>query len=308
MLSWINTIKTLENYLINTKSNPPSAEIFKRWKSEIYSDIEDFINLLSISFADRFRGTYPVGETSTLPLLTYKVSLQKFLICIDHMCLEIFKELLTLFNQDLQYPDDFSFCSFFTTRFSPAISLYTWKTYLLHIPDIFIYNITKYLLHEIGHSFWKYFEDKRLTEIEEQVRMFKLLGGFDEFRSTIIEEILCDYLALCVSFGGDYDKFKNKFYDLPKAEEEVIRGKAVKWLYENISISQFSELPFSTENYKDVLNYLLFSVVATESSLKTCLEKLKNASFPPNFSYEKLEILFQRENWIDLFLRSFGKI
>lgn len=100
---------------------------------------------------------------------------------------------------------------------------------------------------------------------------------------------------------------ESKFYDLTEAEE-VIRNKAVKWLYKNISMSQFSELPFSSEKYKDLLNSLLLSVVTTESSLKTRLEKLKKASFSSSSSYEKLASLFKGENWIDLFLRSFGKI
>ena len=313
MVSWINTVETLKCFLRGMKKTWPEQtdQQIEYYKKVINQYIENFLIFLPSTFTDRFRGIYPVGETSVMPLLTYKNSLQKFLTCIDYICISIFNDLIRLFEEDLEYPKDFSFCSTFTTEFSPAIRAFPWLSNFLFIPDLFIYKLTlTYLSHEIGHPFFMYFETESLKKLNLMASEFDSSFYYIEQRH-IIPEILSDYLALCIAYKGNFENFKKHFYRYRK-QEVPIRHKAVEWLYTNITNSnpdivsppfRRGDIQSQNQNSYIILNETLKSILKEQEhiSLKNRLSKLKAAA--PSCQYFPFDRLFEEGNWIEFFLR-----
>jgi len=314
MAPWINTVETLKNYLLNLKRIWPrqTDEQLLFFKKILSKFIETFLIYLPSTFTDRFRGIYPVGETSIIPLLTYKTSLQKFLTCIDYICIKIFKDVLFLFNEDYEYPKDFSFCSTFTTEFSPAVRSFLWLSSFIFIPDIFIYKLKlTYIPHEIGHAFFDYFEKESLQRLNQITSDFDS-SFYNIEKRNIIPEILSDYFALCVGHKGDLGDFNKHFYKF-KSSEVPIRRKAIEWLYANVTNSVPASQPFleteiksSNRNAARILNHALVSILTRETSLKNRLLKLKNSA--SSFQYFPYRKLFEKENWIEFFLKFSSEI
>lgn len=334
MISWINTVKTLKSYLSFLK-DIEYLEDEREFKEFMTTDMEIFLSLLPRTFTDRFRGVYPVGEISTTPLLTYKASLYKFLRCIDYISLEMFNDAhKATVRKKCKYPENYSFCSTFTTDFSPSIITFLWKASFLFIPDVFFYKVDllTYLPHEIGHTYFLVFATESLNKLNELNSYFdSKFYGNAEISRHIMSEILADYFALCVGFRGNIKNFETNF---PKSNEELlIRKEAVKYIYNNISkfntdtfrpfgeeykslvntISKILEKRLDKKEYMlllDVISKILIGEEVFLKNLRYFLLILKNSA--SNFGKYKYsrehKSLFEQDNWIKSFLESFKKI
>jgi hypothetical protein len=122
-----------------------------------------------------------------------------------------------------------------------------------------------------------------------------------------VPEILSDYFALCVGYRGDLVNFNKHFYKF-HSREVPIRKKAVEWLYANVTNPSLTSRPFleteiqsSNRNSARILNCALESILTEETSLKNRLLKLKNKA--TSFQYFPYEKLFEKENWLEFFLK-----
>lgn len=308
MSSWTNIIITLKNFLNSIKKNWSFYKKHPKYRKKLIDnfreDIDEFFILLPIAFTDRFRGTYPVGETSTMPLLTYATSLQKFLICIDYLAIKVFEDMFSLFKINGKYSKNFSFCSFFTTEYSPATQGFMWKTNFIFIPNVFTCPDIAYLFHEVGHAFLEMIDSvgKELISLKIITEDFDRRFYKDPYlRRHMIEEILADYFFLCLGLRGTIGELK-KFYSKHRVKKESsIRRKGVSWLYNNIDSHRDLSSPLPNRDEFKYLNKALSHIINSKRSLiHFVLLKLKEHASSYNFCYDSL---FMGENWIEYFLK-----
>lgn len=301
MKSWVISVNALKSELLKNKKiiegieqinaeNPKMIlDLYEEKIQKINFFLEASLPLLQHAFLDRYRGIHPVGELSSIPSLTYNMSLQKLLTSIDYVCNMIYREVAMKFHSPRL---NHHFCSFFTTDFSPAVSMFPWNTFVF-VPNIFTYEVD-YLAHEVGHIFWKnhYGEDlKTLCEIAEEFNK-KLYNG--KIRC-IIQEILCDYFSLCVFLKSD----KSLLYKVLniKRHEENIRINAVVWLYDSLN-GENMKTPFESKELAPVNKALKF-IVSGNLKLKEALIFIKEETS----KFNHYDFSPEGNKWINCFLR-----
>lgn len=238
MCSLISLIEHLKEVECNTMLIPHG--------NELQEEITALLEGLALSFIDRFRGIYPIGETSTLPLITYKGSFQKFLVSLDYLCQIIFLKALELVNKNFKKRPLYQrvFSCYIGNAPSPCISITPYiNVGLINIPLSAIFNIKSlhYLFHEVGHTFWWSIFRNQPNFIPQQLKR----KGY--FISELFEDILSDYFEFILCFRGDYDTYKNHFIqsletnfkynkgEIKRDPELNIRFLSVKWLFEKIT-------------------------------------------------------------------------
>jgi hypothetical protein len=157
--------------------------------------------------ADRYRGTYPLGETVVPRLGTYQASHHGFLASMDCIGQDAFDYALSSMNclagQGVEVPS-MAVCCFIGSSPSPnALSFPQFmRCGFIELPAIMIFKLRELpvLLHEVGHLFVNAVTDHhklvhrlprdQSEHVQEKVKIE-------------IQEILAEMFACCACYNGD---------------------------------------------------------------------------------------------------------
>jgi len=260
-----------------------------------------------LCFKDRFRGIYPVGETSTIPLVTYRGSFHKFLLIVDSIACwafdkarcnvnSEFKDIIKSNTKADELPVHIMTSYIGNPRIPCVYSHSELGSGFIYAPiDLMFYpeNLF-YIFHETGHSFFrmcKFYNILNPKEISNE-KIKRLFG-----------EVVADYFAGTIGFGGDWDAFKILFdsylYKIsqPKPAEYELRLTLSKAVYNYIKNGNISQLTKENSEIKNILNnpelpeevkvlpyYLIENLESETVQLKKFLSCLTNS--PSNFDKE----------------------
>ena len=180
-------------------------------REKIGEDLSNFCEKIELCFKDRYRGAYPVGETSAIPSLASHGSFHKVLLSVDtvaNACLSCLSEQLAckLEAQGVTHRlPRMAACSYIGNSVSPFVMVGTSlgigfvnvPVQLMFIP----YGMT-YVLHEAAHIFW----ENLFIRLSDA---FWEVANHNEIAWRQVREILCDYVSLCLAFRGNIEQAEN---------------------------------------------------------------------------------------------------
>jgi hypothetical protein len=155
--------------------------------------------------ADRYRGTYPLGESVVPRLGTYQASHHGFLAAMDCIGQQAFDHALSAMNRLVTDPPpvpDMAVCCFIGS--SPSPNALSFPRYMrcgfIELPAIMIFKLRELpiLLHEVGHLF--------SNAVSEHHDFTYRLPQDEPAREKVkveIQEILAEMFACCACFDGD---------------------------------------------------------------------------------------------------------
>ncbi|WP_395734848.1 hypothetical protein [Prosthecobacter sp.] len=154
--------------------------------------------------ADRYRGTYPLGESIITRVGTYQASYHGFLAAMDCIAQEAYdlaREFCNRACPDLPPIPAVTVCSFIGSAPSPNIFCFPHlRCGFIELPPGLIFRLhdLPVLLHEVGHLF------ERVVS-----HHFKFAYDFrpGDPETTQIREILAEAFACCACFGRDMDSY-----------------------------------------------------------------------------------------------------
>jgi len=207
------TFRTVENLFVRLAEGLGEKEGDHK---SLASDLPYWLYLVERSLADRYRGTYPLGEAVVPRLGTYQASHHGFLAAADCLAQEAFdlaRVALNAVMRDCPLPS-VTVCTFIGS--SPSPNAQTFLQYMrsgfIELPAIMIFRLHELwiLLHEVGHIF-----------IDVAAEHFQVVyHGIDQDQSkkirSEIQEILADLFACCAGFGGNVMAFGAKRIQVQK--------------------------------------------------------------------------------------------
>lgn len=156
--------------------------------------------------ADRYRGTYPLGESVVPRLGTYQASHHGFLAAMDCIGQHAFGHALSAMNRVVTDPSpvpEMAVCCFIGS--SPSPNALSFPRYMrcgfIELPAIMIFKLQELpvLLHEVGHLF--------VNAVKEHHELHSYLLPEDKVAAervmVEIQEILAEMFACCACFDGD---------------------------------------------------------------------------------------------------------
>lgn len=156
--------------------------------------------------ADRYRGTYPLGESVVPRLGTYQASHHGFLAAMDCIGQKAFDHALSAMNRLVTGAPpvpDIAVCCFIGS--SPSPNALSFPRYMrcgfIELPAIMIFKLRELpvLLHEVGHLF--------VNAVKEHCDLHSYLLPQDKAASDRVvvemQEILAELFACCACFDGD---------------------------------------------------------------------------------------------------------
>lgn len=253
MKSFVKFVEAMENGIKNNASLAQASE--------------NIFPPLSLSFIDRFRGAYPLGESFSMPLINYKGSFQKQLLFVDYCSFILFDSIRECLNSQGENIEKHYFLSFIGTNFSPAIIAFNvgenkYNLGILQIPidSFFSPGELYYLFHELGHmilyalDFDIYIYEQLAPALDQLKADGRVIFEARRQANKLILEILSDYILLIFGFEGDCDAF------------EKFNLTYVGKLYQ----SEYEETKFRTRVVRSICLYL-----SDKQKLLTELESLK---------------------------------
>lgn len=158
--------------------------------------------------ADRYRGTYPLGESVVPRLGTYQASHHGFLAAMDCIGQHAFDHALSAINHLVSAASvvpGMAVCCFIGS--SPSPNALSFPRYMrcgfIELPAVMIFKLKELpiLLHEVGHLF--------VNAVSEHFDLTYRLPTEEPAREKVkieIQEILAEMFACCAGFDGDVDR------------------------------------------------------------------------------------------------------
>jgi hypothetical protein len=175
-------------------------------EKDFWHQIADWLKEFDLCFKDRFRGVYPAGETSTMPLITYQGSFCKFLTIVDAIASWVFDKALCRVESMFKGIPLCALSSHIGNPPSPNIlSTPILRSGFINLPvDLMFYpERLFYIYHETGHAF------------------FLSIGTYSEIRlerERFFNDILADYFCGVIGFGGeDWEDCKRLFMEYERS-------------------------------------------------------------------------------------------
>ena len=172
---------------------------------ELDRQLSPWLYLVERCLADRYRGTYPLGESVVPRLGTYQASHHGFLAAMDCIGQKAFDHALSAMNGLVTDPSpvpDMAVCCFIGS--SPSPNARSFPRYMrcgfIELPAIMIFKLRELpiLLHEVGHLF--------VNTVSEHHDLTYRLPTDEPAREKVkveIQEILAEMFACCACFDGD---------------------------------------------------------------------------------------------------------
>ena len=173
--------------------------------SELDRKLAPWLYWVERCLADRYRGTYPLGESVVPRLGTYQASHHGFLAAMDCIGQHAFDHALKAMNSlgtGLSPVPGRAVCCFIGS--SPSPNALTFPGYMrcgfIELPAIMIFKLRELpvLLHEVGHLF--------VNTVTQHYDVTYLLPEDEPLREKVrveINEILAELFACCACFDGD---------------------------------------------------------------------------------------------------------
>jgi hypothetical protein len=306
----ITEIETLTNLTI--RETPVLYDLLLSCKSKInefkfkiLNTIDTILSYFPIYFKDRFRGNYPFAELASSSIMRYKGNFEKLFFVIEALCISAFRDI----SKRLKIRDkDFSILVFLSNEFSPFTHLLPLgRSMFLGISDFFIHEDFYYIFHELGHYFWRVYEEKCINKLDFEA----ISEGLMKDNRNIIEEIICDYFSLCVSFRGNLEFYEDRVRRNEHWwEEDEIRLIYTKWLFKNISKSTMSiRFPQVSSRFINCesLNKI-FTLILNNPSFYSLKKKLIQLKRYRRYFFSAPPDLFSQGNWIEKYVKLFKSI
>lgn len=293
-------------------------------EAHLQQAVDEISPPLSLCFIDRFRGTYPLGESFSMPIMNYKGSFQKHLLCVDYSSFIIFNVMRECLNIQGEQIEKHYFCSFIGARFSPAIisfnvdpNKYNLGIVSIPIDSLFSQVDLYYMFHEMAHMV--IFSIDLDNYISLELLGFRNMPNHSliiEAVERLLKDMVADYFMLIFGFEGNLTKFEDyfstyvrKIYRVP-ADEEKFRISIVKVIFSNLNspheaLSKIeivkNEFARSEWEYREagrIAASFLYQEIANEEELFDILKKVSNFMNMKNkiSSYSALDSIKQYIN------------
>jgi len=297
--------------LIN-KSQSDSKLKDKLETKTLWWEITDWFRNFDLCFKDRFRGIYPAGETSTMPLITYQGSFHKFLMVVDSIaCLSFERAALSVGEEFNKKPPPHIIATYIGNPPTPCIyrSTLLLSGFIYAPVDLMFYpERLFYIFHETGHSFFSMCEFYGFLNLKTKDT------PNNKKVQTLFNEVLADYFAGTMGFGGNWQAFeaisRGYLYYLaiqekPELELRLALSKALysyngKLTKENPEIKRILENQNFPKETKELLDYLIYNLESEDTYLKRLLNSLRKREMPPSFSKEYEDILIALQEFFKM--------
>jgi len=197
-----------------------------KYEKDFWDKITSWLKEFDLCFKDRFRGVYPTGETSTMPLITYQGSFHKFLTIVDAIAgwtFDIARRRIKKNGFDIPL---FALCSHIGNPPSPNIMVTpTLYSGFINVPVdlMFFPERLFYIFHETGHAFF---------------RGVEIYGEIDLKGERLFDDILADYFCGVIGFGGEnwkdckrlfmeYDNYISPYKNASEIEGRLFLAEAI---------------------------------------------------------------------------------
>lgn len=194
-----------------------------KYEKGFWDQIISWLKEFDLCFKDRFRGVYPTGETSTMPLITYQGSFHKFLTIVDAIACWSFDIARLRIKNKLPL---FALCSHIGNPPSPNIlTLPILRSGFINVPVDLMFSPERlfYIFHETGHAFFQ---------------GLGTYGKIDLGKERLFNDILADYFCGVIGFGGenweDYKRLFKEYENVISPHKDVLETEGRLFLAETI--------------------------------------------------------------------------
>jgi len=240
---------------------PPEAEFLDR-------DFCSWLCWMERCLADRYRGTYPLGESIITRVGTYQASYHGFLAAMDCIAQEAYdlaREFCNRTRPEQPSMPAVTVCSFIGSAPSPNIlSFPHLRCGFIELPPGMVFRLHELpvLLHEVGHLFERVVSHHFKFEYDSK-------PGHPQ--TTQIREILAEAFACCACFGLDMESYaahRLSLVDtyLPQPESKFatshslitnIRLAAVHWLLNKLEGFAAQDAQDACRGFRSVVDSLV---------------------------------------------------